>query len=581
MAADRSSPDQDRDGGGRLTRQQAPKTDRAVAEASGAVPEGTPEDTLLLIRAGSGVEPERELFGERACRAKRWALELDATLRTRLNTGGPVQVRVPATNPWQERVHSDTVDEYRKLRLGVRELIRPWLLDREELHLPILAPLFPFQRAGVEWLVERPSGAILADDMGLGKTVQVIAAVRLLFNRALVRRVLVLCPRNLLANWEAEFEKWGPELGVAVVNPSGGRREAAWRALAWRRHVLLTNYEQMRDPPEALRTSPPDLIVADEAHRLRKRTAKATIGVSQLAPARFWALTGTPLERDMNDLATILSLVEPRRFSARDAQLHPSSLRVQARPFLLRRRKAEVLDDLPPVRETTERIELTPAQRRAYRATVAEIRRQPDTGNELALLTRLRQICDFDRATGASSKADRIMELLPRIHEQGEKAVVFAVLLAPLRNLQQQIGDTFSPRACRLLVGEMNLEEREQTVREFRTDPSVLVLLASTRVGGEGLTLVEANHAFLFDQWWNPSTNRQATDRIVRIGQQNPVRIYRFCCRDTIEERLETILRDKQELFDSAVEELAVEPGWAMDRVRAAVGTERLLSAAR
>ena len=533
---------------------------------------------LRLILEQSGRSLSDALVGERADGAKAWARDLDAALSHRLDTGGTATIRIPARDPRRQRVYSPTVDDYRKLRLRASELIRPWLLDHGELSPPVFAPLYAFQRNGVEWLTENPGGRILADDMGLGKTIQVIAAIRLLFNRARIRRVLVLCPKSLVANWEAELEKWAPELGIAVATPPGRIKEAAWRALAWGRHVLLTNYEQMRDPPDALLSNPPDLIVADEAHRLRKRAAQATAGVMQLGPERFWALSGTPLERDTDDLATILSLIEPRRFSARDARLHAASLRAQARRYVLRRRKDQVLDDLPQVRDTTERLDLTPAQRRAYRAAVTDILSRSGDGNELALLTRLREICDLDPATGASSKADRIMELLLRIREQREKAVVFAFLLGPLRSLAQRIAETSGPGACRLLIGEMSVEERDRAVREFRTDPGVFVLLASTRVGGEGLTLTEANHAFHFDQWWNPSTNRQATDRVVRIGQRNPVRIYRFCCRDTIEERLETILRDKAELFESAVERLAVEPGWAMDRVREAVGLKSLLA---
>ena len=499
------------------------------------------------------------------------------TIQSRREGGETVEVRIPGLNPWRGRAYASSVEEYRRLRLGVGHLIRPWVLDHEELRPPPLGSLYPFQRDGVEWILSRPGGAILADDMGLGKTVQVITAARLLVNRAQLRRILVLCPKSLLANWDAEFDKWAPELGVATVTPSAGVKEAAWRALVWRRHVLLTNYEQMRDPPEALRSHPPDLIVADEAHRLRKRTARLTAGVMELRPQRFWAVTGTPLERDADDLATILSVIEPHRFSAGDARLHPSSLRAQARTYVLRRRKSEVLKELPPVRDTVERIGLTPQQERAYRQAIAEVRNASDGGNELALLTRLREVCDFDRATGRSAKADRIMELLPRIREAGEKAVVFSYLLGPLRDLSTRVSRTLGLHASRLLVGEMTGEERDQAVREFREDPEVLVLLASTRVAGEGLTLVEANHAFLFNQWWNPSTNRQATDRIVRIGQKNDVRIYRFCCRDTIEERLEEILERKAELFESAVERLADDPASLMKRLRRAVGTEALL----
>ena len=165
-----------------------------------------------------------------------------------------------------------------------------------------------------------------------------------------------------------------------------------------------------------------------------------------------------------------------------------------------------------------------------------------------------------------------------RIRDQGEKAVVFAYLLEPLKTIEKRIVAAIGADVSRLLVGEMDMEERTRVVREFREDERVLVLLASTRVGGEGLTLVEANHVFLLDQWWNPSSNDQATDRVVRIGQKNPVRIYRFRCRGTIEERLEKILREKRDLFDKAVGQLAEGSEQALDRIRRAIGVERLLS---
>ena len=227
-----------------------------MADAPGSGPAASAMDSLRVVRDEADGAISSPLVGERARRAAEWALELDATLRTRLDAGAPANVRMPARNPWAGRVRAVNVDEYRKLRLGAGELIRPWLLDHEELDPPPLAPLYPFQRSGVEWLVENPGGKVLADDMGLGKTIQVIAAVRLLFNRARIRRVLILSPKSLVANWEAELARWAPELGNAVVTPPGRIREAAWRVLTWRRHVLLTSYEQMRDPPEAL-CSPP------------------------------------------------------------------------------------------------------------------------------------------------------------------------------------------------------------------------------------------------------------------------------------------------------------------------------------
>ena len=464
-----------------------------------------------------------------------------------------VAIRLPAgPRAGGARVFDETPAAYRDLRLDTGHLLRPWLLAP-----PSLDDLYPFQRAGVEWLVRRiERGAILADDMGLGKTVQVAFAVRLLFSRAEIRSVLVACPKSLLDVWESELARWAPELGVAVLNPPARMREQAWATLVGRRHVVVTNYEQLREPPPALLENPVDVLVADEAHRLRNFGAQVTSGIDHLPRRCFWALTGTPVERDLEDLATLLSLVVPDRFAPSDSRLHPSSLRSAAQPYILRRLKHEVLGELPPVVDTTEEIGLNPDQAEHYAAAVAHFRRDRKPGAELALLTRLRALCDFHEPSGSSSKLDRVVERLEGIRQQGQKAVVFAYLLAPLHELERRIASQFGVKAVRRLVGSMGQAERERAVREFRTDPDVLALVASSRVGGEGLTLVEANHVFLIDQWWNPSANDQARDRVVRIGQKRTVHVYRFCCRGTVEERLQEILASKRELFEDAVGKL-------------------------
>ena len=533
------------------------------------------ESSGLILRLRPDAKRKRSIctVADRLSRAAEWVMDVDAQFVDLVQAGQSPQVTVPVVSkPNVGRVRHETPANYRRLQLGIGELIRPLLLDP-----PDLKQLYPFQRRGVEWL-SKQSGGILADDMGLGKTVQVVAAVRLLINRGELRDVLVVCPKGLIATWEREIRQWAPELGLAIVTPPAQIREDAWKAVAGRCHVLLTNYEQLRVPPAVLSKCTPDLIVADEAHRLRNRSARITSGSFQLRPKRFWALTGTPLERDLDDLTTLLSLVVPSRFAPTDAKLHPSSLRSRARPYVLRRRKQEVLDDLPPVLDTTDMLELSDAQERAYRAVVRQYRRTREKGGELALLTRLQTLCDMDAESRESSKVERILHLLGRIREHQEKAVVFSHRLEPLRELHRRVTQRWGENAVALLVGEMGSEERERAVTHFRSsDGQMLALLASTRIGGEGLTLVEANHVFLFNQWWNPSANDQARDRVVRIGQRRKVRVYRFCCRGTIEEALDRILRSKRELFDDAVERLAVNEGAVWTRVLGEVGMERLM----
>ena len=537
--------------------------------------DGDTEPGYLTLRLGPNGKCGDNTFtvADRLARAAEWVMDLDAQYRDLIHAGRSPQVNIPAASyPRTGRAHRETSADYQKLRLGIGELIRPLLLDPPE-----LKELYPFQRQGAEWLSDQ-RGAILADDMGLGKTVQAIAAMRLLFNRAMLRSTLVVCPKGLVATWERELGRWAPELGVAILTPPAQIREDAWKAVAGRSHVLLTNYEQLRHPPAVLRNNAPDLIVADEAHRLRNRGARITSGSFQLKPGRFWALTGTPLERDLEDLATLLSLVAPARFAPADGKLHPSSLRSRARPYVLRRRKQEVLEELPPVLDTVEMLDLSEAQERVYRDAVKRYRRRGEKGDELALLTRLQALCDFDPKSRESCKAERILHLLGRIREQREKAVIFSHRLEALRELRCQITKRWGEEAGILLVGEMDGVERERALTHFRGSDAALALLASTRIGGEGLTLVEANHVFLFNQWWNPSANDQARDRVVRIGQRRKVRVYRFCCRGTIEEALERILKSKRELFDDAVERLAQSESAAWTRVLSEVGVERLLS---
>jgi len=392
--------------------------------------------------------------------------------------------------------------------------------------------------------------------MGLGKTVQVIFALRLLFAEAAIRSALVVCPKGLIEVWERECRRWAPELGVAILGPGHRVRESAWSAVVGHRHVLVTNYEQLRTVPAALTSRPPDVIVADEAHRLRKWENLATAALARIPRRHFWALTGTPLERDLEDFATLLTLVAPERFAPDDARLHPASLRSMGRPWVLRRMKEEVLGELPAVTDSTERVRLAPEQAAAYNRAVAEYRRQPEPGAELALLTRLQGICNLHEPTRSGAKLERILERLTCVLASREKAVVFCQRVAPLHELARRAKKMWGPDAVRLLLGEMSVDQRTRSVCEFRARDDVFLLAASSRVGGEGLTLVEANHVFFVDQWWNPSANDQARDRVVRIGQKRPVRVYRYCCVGTIEERLEEILAAKKELFRQAVDRL-------------------------
>ncbi len=481
-------------------------------------------------------------------------MELDSTAEEDLVAGRPVKRVIPlnplATVPTVPR--STRIADYRSARSSATRLILP-LLARPTGRLA----LFPYQDEGVKWLTGQTS-AILADDMGLGKTAQTLRAILSLTEDGKCLTALAVVPRSLLATWEYEVARWTPTLTRLRVVPADSVRDDAWRAVLGRTHVIITTYEQMRSLPRAVLEANFDVLVADEAHRIRNMSARITQAFSRLTANRIWALSGTPLERDAADLRTLLAVVTRSRFAFRGPIPPAYVLRAEARPYLLRRRKQDVLTQLPDVIDVLEPLDLLPLQAKTYRSTLKEaLAHLESPGDFLRLLNQLRAICDADPTTGASSKVERIQEIVEDIIAAGEKVVVFSYLLKPLELLASALAKSSPQARIVSLTGSMSATDREESIRFFREDPTCHVLLASLRVAGEGLTLTEANHVVFFNEWWNPSANAQARDRLVRIGQKRVVTVYRFRCRETIEENLDRILAEKSETFEVLIDRLA------------------------
>ncbi len=428
--------------------------------------------------------------------------------------------------------------------------------------LPLLLPpkvvddLYPFQRIGVAWLL-RHTRAILADDMGLGKTVQVLSALRRQFRHGRIESSLVVAPRTLLRNWHAESRRWAPELVTRPLHVDD-RRGTSWRSALTHAHILMASYEDLRQPTDEIINAPPDLIVADEAHRLRKARSLAHLGLRRIAAPRIWALTGTPVERDAEDLAAILSLVHPARFAIDDHRLGTVLLRARARPYLLRRTKEAVLPELPVAERCTEEVLLHPAQRAAYEGAIRTFKLS-DTEGYLPLFNKLLSICDIDKPSGESSKLDQAMRLLHAAIAAGDKTVVFSYKIRPLTVLLSRLRAR-SYGGVEILTGQHSLPARNRAVERFKSDPECRVLLASLRVGGEGLTLTEANRVIFVNRWWNPSTNSQAVDRVVRIGQRMRVTVYYLTCCNTVEDRVQPLLDSKEITFAQLIDALQHKP---------------------
>ena len=478
------------------------------------------------------------------------ALELDVGNARAVRDGLTVDLDIRPPRPFAARTITSAEDAA-VMRPLIEELIAPLLYGP----LPH-PPLRSFQDVGIQWLVQR-GAAILADDMGLGKTAQALLALQVLLLDGVIRSALIICPKSLVANWESECRKWVPALTVLRAVPRRHDVEQTWLAILGRSHLVIASYEQLRPLPAALRDSQIELVVADEAHRLRRSQAQLVRTFRHMHASRFWALTGTPIERHPLDLATILSLLEPSRFSARSAVIE-SELRSSARPYILRRLKKDVLAELPKVLETKEAIELSSAQRQAYSAV--QSRPLDRTSNDvLHRLSLLRSICDVDSESDASSKIDRIVEILLAVQKSGERAIVFSYLLRPLQLLYKRLLQHDPPITALLLTGENSADNRTEILQQFRSDAGIVVLLCSSRVGGEGLTLTEANHVIFLNEWWNPSANAQARDRVVRLGQERIVHVHRFRCRNTVEYLLDSILEEKERTFASIVDALVKE----------------------
>ncbi len=415
---------------------------------------------------------------------------------------------------------------------------------------------FPFQFEGMAFLYPR-NAALLADEMGLGKTMQAITTIRLLIHAQKLRRVLLVCPKPLVSNWRREFAHWAPELPISVIEGNSARRKWLWRRPD--APVKIANYELLRRDEEIV-TDPAlryDLVVLDESQRIKNR-AGATAHIARAIPReRSWALTGTPVENSSDDLIGIFDFLAPGHLHA---SMTPRRMGRAAGDYVLRRTKEQVLKDLPPKLFRDADLELLPEQRESYRLAeddgvlrLTALGESATIQHVLELVLRLKQICNFDRATGASAKLERLMADMAEVAASGQKALVFSQWVETLTVLKQKL-HRFRPLEFH---GQVPTARRDEVLREFRDDPRRHVLLMSYGAGSVGLNLQFANYVFLFDRWWNPAVEDQAINRVHRIGAAGPVTITRFLTLHTIEERIDQILRDKRELFDTIFSDAA------------------------
>ena len=421
------------------------------------------------------------------------------------------------------------------------------MLAGQELIMPFEP--FPYQYEGIAWLFEQKS-ALLADEMGLGKTMQTITAIRLLLRGGKLRRVLLVCPKPLIPNWQREFKAWAEELPLTVMEGDSARRRMLWQIPA---PVLLVNYELLvRDWADMLDDERPsfDLVVLDEAQRIKNRDSCTSETARSVSRKRSWALTGTPIENRTEEMHTLFEFIKviPKGGSPDLRQMQRLS-----RDFVLRRTKDRVMKDLPPRLDRDEYLELTPAQKVAYsNAEVDGVIHLNEMGDQATvqhvfeLVLRLKQITNFDPLTGESAKFERLAADMEEISASGGKAILFSQWTKTIDWLAERL-----PSECGSLIyhGGVPTKTREPILKQFKEDPNSHLLLMSYGTGAVGLNLQFAGYVFLYDRWWNPAVEDQAINRAHRIGVKNAVIVTKFICKDTIEEKIDKVLHEKRELF--------------------------------
>ena len=456
-----------------------------------------------------------------------------------------------------------------------------WMQGEIKLPPPALGDLEnvlrPYQKEGAAWLHFLRShgfGGILADEMGLGKTVQVLAHLRAIRQSggAAGGPSLVVCPSSLVFNWEAEAQKFTPDLRVLALH--GTERRSLFAEIP-SHDLLITSYGLLRRDAEHYRGLEFDTAVLDEAQHIKNRQTQNAQAVKAIRARHKLVLTGTPMENSVLDLWSIFDFLMPGYLGAaadfreryeipimrrRDAETQARLAR-RLRPFVLRRRKREVAADLPEKIEQVSFCELNPEQRAVYqqmldagrREVLDSVNTRGLAGSRMVVLTallRLRQICCDLRllktggGAAVSGKVELFNELLEEALDGGHRALVFSQFTSMLALLKEEL----SAREIPFCYLDGSTTDRARVVNQFQRDTAVPVFLISLKAGGVGLNLTGADTVIHFDPWWNPAVEAQATDRAHRIGQKKVVTSYKLIARGTVEEKILSLQSRKRAL---------------------------------
>ncbi len=535
-------------------------------------------DGLVLLR-GQWVEVDREKLQQALAHWE--AIEQHGGISfaegMRLLAGAPANLK-----------NEDELEEHRDWAFtqpgeGLAEILDQ-LRNPEQLDPPaaLNATLRPYQEAGLNWLwfcANTGLGACLADDMGLGKTIQVLAALlRKKEAGSCNKPALLIVPATLIGNWKHEAARFAPSLKLFIAHRQYGQDLARPDLTA---DLVITTYGMLTrlDWPAQTDWS---WIIIDEAQAIKNHSTRQSKAVRALKADARIALTGTPIENRLGDLWSLFDFLNPgllgsaSQFTAFTKAIQSGNheryapLRRLVGPYILRRMKTDksIISDLPDKTEMRVYCGLSQAQAKLYKQSVQsmleEIKQTEGIqrkGLVLTYLMRFKQICNHpDQLTGTgnylpkhSAKFQRLEELCSEIESRGEKVLVFTQFREMTEPLADCLAGVFG-RSGLVLHGGTPVKKRQEMVNAFQREDGPPFFVLSIKAGGTGLNLTAASHVIHFDRWWNPAIENQATDRDFRIGQKNNVLVHKFVTSGTLEEKIDTLLTEKQEMADQILE---------------------------
>lgn len=461
------------------------------------------------------------------------------------------------------------------------------LVHPEEFPLPQLqvqAQLRDYQETGVKWLSMLDKygfGGILADDMGLGKTLQTISFLSSRLDAD--QRVLILAPSSLIYNWSDEFAKFAPGLDVTVVY---GLKQVRDQLIAEDHQITITSYASFRQDVKEYQGQSFQYLILDEAQVMKNDQTKIARYLRDFDVEHTYALSGTPIENHLGELWSIFQIVLPGLLPAKKEflKLPAPTVARYVKPFILRRKKEEVLQELPELTEMIYRNELADSQKTIYLALLKQMQERVMNASQdeinrskmeiLSGLMRLRQICDtpklfLDDYEGESGKLDSLRELLQQIQDGNHRVLIFSQFRGMLDIIENELEAMGMPSFK--ITGSTPAKERQDMTTAFN-DGERSAFLISLKAGGVGLNLTGADTVILVDLWWNPAVEAQAIGRAHRLGQERNVEVYRMITRGTIEEKIQELQESKRNLVTTILDGAEAQASLSLEEIREILG---------